>query len=344
MHNNHILLAFPNNREENAANFYMRAKLPTEATILPLCETVNSGKIVFIASNLRNAVHSQVESCIRTPATRDQNSQSEILSKDHSELWRIYKQNPHNIETRNALIEAYLPLVRVHALRLHSRLPKCIDIDDMISAGVFGLMDAISAFDINQDVTFEVYCVRRIRGAMLDELRKTDTLPRLMRAKASRLNTIRETLLQKLGHPATLDELAASFDVDSSTMERMIIDTTPRKAISLSTWLYETESMKGVREVDLIADKKSHEPSEGISLLETLRALLRGLNDTERIIIICYYFLEMTMEATGEHVDLSLARISQLHRKILRRLEDSMEWHANHCRDTEKSHIFQERV
>ena len=104
------------------------------------------------------------------------------------EVWRRYKLDPTSKEYRNLLVEHYLPLVKYNGERIWARLPEGVELDDLISAGVFGLMDAIDAFDMTRGVKFETYCVPRIRGAMLDELRTMDWVPRLVRSKASKLN------------------------------------------------------------------------------------------------------------------------------------------------------------
>src|SRR5687767_15907449 len=115
------------------------------------------------------------------------------------EIWKLYKLDPNNKEYRNLLVEQYLPLVKYNGERIWSRLPQGVELDDLISAGVFGLMDAIDAFDLSRDVKFETYCVPRIRGAMLDELRTMDWVPRLVRSKASKLNEAIKTLETRLG-------------------------------------------------------------------------------------------------------------------------------------------------
>ena len=111
---------------------------------------------------------------------------------DVQQLWRDYRAEP-TVEMRNQLVELYLPLVKYNAERIWSRLPEGVELDDLISAGVFGLMDAIEAFDLERGVKFETYCVPRIRGAMLDELRTMDWVPRLVRSKASKLEEARRT-------------------------------------------------------------------------------------------------------------------------------------------------------
>lgn len=96
------------------------------------------------------------------------------------EIWKRFKADPTNQEYRDLLVENYLPLVKYNGERIWARLPEGVELDDLISAGVFGLMDAIDAFDMNRGVKFETYCVPRIRGAMLDELRTMDWVPRLV--------------------------------------------------------------------------------------------------------------------------------------------------------------------
>ena len=111
-------------------------------------------------------------------------------------------------DLRNRLVEQYLPLVKYNGERIWARLPEGVELDDLVSAGVFGLMDAIDAFDLSRGVKFETYCVPRIRGAMLDELRTMDWVPRLVRSKASKLNEGVKTLEAKLGRSPTEIELA----------------------------------------------------------------------------------------------------------------------------------------
>src|SRR6266566_8761509 len=130
------------------------------------------------------------------------------VERDISEVWQEFKRDQSSKELRNLLIEKYLPLVRYNAERVWSKLPDGVDLNDLISAGVFGLMDAIEAFDLTRGVKFETYCVPRIRGAMLDELRTMDWVPRLVRSKASRMEACRKSLEAELGRPPRADEMA----------------------------------------------------------------------------------------------------------------------------------------
>src|ERR1700691_5285488 len=135
------------------------------------------------------------------------------VTEDVAEIWKSYKQDQSNQELRNILIERYLPLVRYNAERVWAKLPEGVDLNDLISAGVFGLMDAIDAFDLGRGVKFETYCVPRIRGAMLDELRTMDWVPRLGRSKASKLEESRKSLEADLGRAPTDHELSSQLEI-----------------------------------------------------------------------------------------------------------------------------------
>ena len=130
-----------------------------------------------------------------------------IAPEDVEQLWNEFKRDPENQDMRNRLVEIYLPLVKYNGERIWSRLPEGVELDDLISAGVFGLMDAIDAFDLSRGVKFETYCVPRIRGAMLDELRTMDWVPRLVRSKHSKLEEVRKAMEAALGRPPKADEI-----------------------------------------------------------------------------------------------------------------------------------------
>ncbi|HIQ22393.1 MAG TPA: sigma-70 family RNA polymerase sigma factor, partial [Planctomycetes bacterium] len=171
-----------------------------------------------------------------------------VAPEDVEQLWIEYKKDPSNKELRNRLVEIYLPLVRYNGERIWSRLPEGVELDDLISAGVFGLMDAIEAFDLSRGVKFETYCVPRIRGAMLDELRTMDWVPRLVRSKASKLNEATKNLEAKLGRQPTENELAEELGISVPELEKMILEANAVNLISLNKKWYETDSYKDVRE------------------------------------------------------------------------------------------------
>ena len=129
------------------------------------------------------------------------------IETDIQAVWQEYRDRP-TVELRNRLVERYLPLVKYNAERIWARLPDGVDLDDLISAGVFGLMDAIDAFDLDRGVKFETYCVPRIRGAMLDELRTMDWVPRLVRSKAQQDGRGPQGARSRARPPAAAEELA----------------------------------------------------------------------------------------------------------------------------------------
>src|SRR5271156_2989889 len=141
---------------------------------------------------------------------------------DVQQLWRDYRGEP-TTDLRNQLVELYLPLVKYNAERIWARLPEGVDLDDLISAGVFGLMDAIDAFDLDRGVKFETYCVPRIRGAMLDELRTMDWVPRLVRSKATQMEEALKTLEARLGRSPTEIELSQRLEISVAELEKMIL-------------------------------------------------------------------------------------------------------------------------
>ncbi|HID76890.1 MAG TPA: FliA/WhiG family RNA polymerase sigma factor, partial [Planctomycetaceae bacterium] len=217
-----------------------------------------------------------------------------VAPEDVEQLWIEYKKDPSNKELRNRLVEIYLPLVRYNGERIWSRLPEGVELDDLISAGVFGLMDAIEAFDLSRGVKFETYCVPRIRGAMLDELRTMDWVPRLVRSKASKLNEATKNLEAKLGRQPTENELAEELGISVPELEKMILEANAVNLISLNKKWYETDSYKDVREIDILEDKKGEDPTRRIQKNDLMRLVTKGLNRNERLIIILYYYEELT--------------------------------------------------
>src|SRR5688572_31229285 len=149
------------------------------------------------------------------------------------QVWRSFKLDPENKDLRNRLVERYLPLVKYNGERIWARLPEGVELDDLISAGVFGLMDAIDAFDMSRGVKFETYCVPRIRGAMLDELRTMDWVPRLVRSKASKLGEATKQLEARLGRHPTEAELSEHMGLSVSELEKMMLDANAVNLISL---------------------------------------------------------------------------------------------------------------
>jgi RNA polymerase sigma factor for flagellar operon FliA len=240
------------------------------------------------------------------------------------EVWRRYKADPENQEYRNRLVENYLPLVKYNGERIWARLPEGVELDDLVSAGIFGLMDAIDAFDMTRGVKFETYCVPRIRGAMLDELRTMDWVPRLVRSKASKLNEATKIMEARLGRHPTAVELASHMEIPVPELEKMQLEASAVNLISLNKKWYETDSYKDVREIDILEDKKGEDPTRRIQKNDLMRLVTKGLNRNERLIIILYYYEELTMKEIGATLDLSESRVSQMHSSIVQRLQSQL--------------------
>lgn len=240
------------------------------------------------------------------------------------EVWQRYKKEPTE-EFRNRLIEQYLYLVRYTAERMHMRLPNEVDVEDLMSAGLFGLMDAIHAFDLERGVKFETYCTQRIRGAIFDELRGMDWVPRLVRSRTAKVERARKALEMELGRRATDAEITERLQVSKSEFEKLSKDSRPVGVVSLNRKWYETDSSKDVREIDVIHDKRQDNPLTEIQKSDLKLLITKGLSRAERLIVILYYYEEMTMKEIGTTLDLSESRVSQMHSSILARLKAQMQ-------------------
>jgi RNA polymerase sigma factor for flagellar operon FliA len=274
------------------------------------------------ARGIGHSAHREAGPHYRLPSCREEPMVAHV-DVDVASVWREYKASP-SIEIRNQLVEHYLSLVKYNAERIWARLPDGVDLDDLISAGIFGLMDAIEAFDLERGVKFETYCVPRIRGAMLDELRTMDWVPRLVRSKASKMEEARKTLEAALGRPPRPDEMAEKLGVTLEDLYKMIGDATAVSQVSLNKKWYETDSYKDVREIDILEDKKAEDPTHRLQNGDLMRLVTRGLNRNERLIIILYYYEDMTMKEIGATLDLSESRVSQMHSSIVARLQSQL--------------------
>lgn len=242
---------------------------------------------------------------------------------DIKEIWTEYKKAPTEA-IRNVLMENYLHLVRYNAERVHLKLPDEVELDDLMQAGIFGLMDAIDAFKPEMGIKFETFSAQRIRGSILDELRSMDWVPRLVRSRAHKLDHATRYLELQLGRRPTNDELAKQLNVPMAEFEKMSRDAVAVSQVSLSRKWYETDSNKDVREIDVLEDKRGADPVREIHRKDLKELITKGLSRAERLIIVLYYFEEMTMKEIGSTLDLSESRVSQMHSSILQRLKAQM--------------------
>jgi RNA polymerase sigma factor for flagellar operon FliA len=226
---------------------------------------------------------------------------------------------------RNRLLEHYLYLVRYNAERIGAKLPDEVDVDDLMSAGVFGLVDAINAYDLNRGVKFETYCAARIRGAILDELRNMDWVPRLVRHRAHKLAHATRTLEAELGRIPHDEEIARRLKMSKPQFQKLLRDANAISLISLSRKYTDPDSQRDVFEIDVLPDDRSCDPVLEAQKRDVRELVTRGLSRAERLIVVLYYYEQMTMKQIGQTLDLSESRVSQMHSAILTRLRGQLQ-------------------
>jgi RNA polymerase sigma factor for flagellar operon FliA len=225
---------------------------------------------------------------------------------------------------RNLLMEYYRGIVRYSAERLHRKLPSHVEVDDLISAGIFGLMAAIDGFDPDRGVKFETYCAPRIKGSILDELRSMDWIPRLVRARAHQLGHATQALELSLGRKPLAEEIAKELNVEMNELERLRKKAKAVGLVSLDAKSPGGKGDKEVCEIDVIRDPKSKDPLIEAQKRDLKHLLTKGLSRAERLIIVLYYYEEMTMKEIGITLDLSESRVSQMHSLLVARLKAQM--------------------
>ena len=262
-----------------------------------------------------------------TPKKLAASASPKVKESSIEEAWRAYKKTASD-ELRNFLIENYLLLVKSTAERMHMRLPGEVDVEDLMSAGLFGLMDAIDAFDLERGVKFETYCTQRIRGAIFDELRAMDWVPRLVRSRTAKVERARKALEMELGRRPTDREVCDRLMVSNSEYKKLSKDSKPVNVVSLNRKWFETDSSKDIREIDVIQDNRQEDPLAEIQKKDLKLLITKGLSRAERLIVILYYYEEMTMKEIGMTLDLSESRVSQMHSSILARLQAQMQYRS----------------
>ncbi|MFM9996027.1 MAG: FliA/WhiG family RNA polymerase sigma factor [Phycisphaerales bacterium] len=241
-----------------------------------------------------------------------------------NEVWLEYRKS-HSESLRNDLMEKFLPLVRYNAERIYARLPDEVDIEDLMSAGLFGLMDAIDAFELERNVKFETYCAPRIRGAILDELRAMDWVPRLVRQRTSRVEGARQRFEMGNGRPPTPDELARSLQLPPEEFEKVERDSKAVGTHSITRKFASSDGTRELREIDVVKDADGSDPVHEMHRRDLKDLITKGLSRAERLIVILYYYEGMTMKEIGSTLDLSESRVSQMHSSILARLKAQMQ-------------------
>ena len=236
------------------------------------------------------------------------------------QIWEQFHKT-HDDCFRNLLMEHYRKIVRYSAERLYSKLPDKVEIDDLISAGMFGLMDAIDDFDPERGVKFETYCSPRVRGSILDELRSMDWVPRLVRSRAHQLTRATQALETHLGRKPTEKETAKELELNDEEFKRLKRDANATGLVSLNTNYGDGDGEKDIREIDVIKDKKSTNPLGEAQKRDLKSLLTKGLTRAERLIVVLYYYEEMAYKEIAEVLELSEACVSRMHSSIIARLK-----------------------
>ncbi|WP_425566212.1 RNA polymerase sigma factor WhiG [Sporichthya brevicatena] len=234
-------------------------------------------------------------------------------------LWRRYRE-ARDEATRERLILHYSPLVKHVAGRVAVGLPPNVDMGDCASYGMFGLIDAIEKYDPDRGVRFEPYAMSRIRGAILDELRALDWIPRSVRAKARSVERGYQALEARLHRSPTEAELAAELGISVEDLQQTFSQISVVNVLALDELLAATDEPGEMNFGDTLADLTADDPVAVFEDQETRALLLNAiaeLTERERRVIHLYYVEGMTLAEVGEHVGVSESRVCQIHSKAM---------------------------
>ena len=227
----------------------------------------------------------------------------------------------------DALIQAYAPLVKYLAQRLACRLPASVCLDDLISVGVLGLMDAIAKYDPTRSTTFKTYAEWRIRGAMLDELREWDWVPRSVRQKEQALTHAYAALACQQGRPADDEDVAAFLGLNLDIFHAWLTDVRGVSVVNLDMPLELEPDGQANTALTRLADDTPgpHQLAETQDLTRHLAAAIDQLPEREKVVLSLYYYEELTMHEIGQVLEVTLSRISQIHTTALLHLRAALQ-------------------
>ncbi len=239
-------------------------------------------------------------------------------------LWQRYKTTQDQM-IKEELIIKYAPFVKYIAGRIAMNLPSNVEYDDLVGYGIFGLIDAIEKFQPNRQVKFKTYAQTRIRGSIFDELRVLDWAPRSVRQKARQLEKAFIELENRIGRPATDEEISEEMGIGLTELYKLYNETRGSVLMSLDEVCYEDES--NTTRINFIEDEKTPTPHAKVEEDE-MRGILAGaignLSERERLVVTLYYYEELTLKEIGEVLGVSDSRVSQLHTKAVLRLRGKL--------------------
>ncbi|MEW6050496.1 MAG: FliA/WhiG family RNA polymerase sigma factor [Candidatus Zixiibacteriota bacterium] len=244
----------------------------------------------------------------------------DVTSRD----WTRY-QRLQTSEARQELIGKYLPLVRTVAARMAMGFPRSVELTDLVNTGVIGLIEAFGNFDPDRGVKFETYAVPRIRGAILDELRALDWVPRSTRAKSREIERAMVQLENELGRPPENAELAKHLKITENELHLAIDDVSSTGILSLDEVVYREDDNRQVPRVETVRDAAAASILGDIEkgeLRSFLVVAMDRLTEQEKLVIALYYYEELTLKEIGEVMSISESRVSQIHTRAVMKLRN----------------------
>lgn len=241
---------------------------------------------------------------------------------EKNKLWSSYRENPAR-EIREKIIVEYAPLVKLVAGRLSIYLGKNVEYDDLVGYGIFGLIDAIDKYDPTKDVKFETYASLRIRGAILDQIRKMDWIPRTIRQKQRKIDDAGKRVEMKTGHAALDSEIADELGISMDELMQWEADLDITNVASLNDFM--EQGMEP--QMDTRGNSQFIRPEEKVSqdeLKVKIDEALSHLTEREKKVVLLYYYEDMTLKEISKVLSVSESRISQLHSKALRKMRGSL--------------------
>lgn len=243
------------------------------------------------------------------------------MASDAEGLWRRYKLKG-DASARESLISRYAYLVKITAGRVVTSLPPNIDREDLVGAGVVGLIKAVDQFDTSRQVKFETYAIALIRGAILEMLREEDWVPRSIRERVKNLERTYLQLETSLGRPASDEEVANALGVTIDDLHSLLADTGRAALLSLDDVVVGVDGNERIHLADVIKDDYA-DPSTEVEFKETRRALAKAIDrlpERERLVISVYYYEGLTFKEIGKILSVSESRVYQLHTQAVLRL------------------------
>lgn len=238
-------------------------------------------------------------------------------------LWKRYKKT-RSPELREQLILEYAPLVKHVAGRLAVMLPPHVEFDDLVSYGMFGLVEAVERFDFERGVKFETYAAARIRGAIIDGLRSADWVPRSVRQKARELEKELIRLESRLGRAATDDEIAEALGMTVQEYDRLLAELSGVSLVSLDeVWVADPEEESQLRLLETVSNESAASPEDTLEEKELERLLAEAIDrlpERERLVVALYYHEGLTLKEIGRVLGVTESRVCQIHTKAILRL------------------------